>query len=197
LQKEWDNKNLIEGISKGEEPAFKYLFDNYYQLLVTFAYRYLGDLDTSRSVVQDVFVMLYDKREAIKIHTSLKAHLFQSVRNRALNIIKRDKMQRDHHNRMLGERQDEMEYEEHGQLDELEGRIAAVIENLPGQCQRIFRLSRQEGLANAEIADQLSISKRTVETQISKALKKIREDLLKHGYLPLWPFLVNFLKDII
>jgi RNA polymerase sigma factor (sigma-70 family) len=67
----------------------------------------------------------------------------------------------------------------------LEGRIAQVVNILPTQCQRIYLLSRQEGIPNADIAEQLSISKRTVETQISKALKKIREDLSKHGYLSL------------
>ncbi len=187
-----NRSSLWDAVSRGEESAFRYLFDTYYQSLVTYAFRYLRDLDASRNVVQDVFVMLYDKREEINIHTSLKAHLYQSVRNRALNAIKRDKMQREHHNRMWEDQDEHLENEDYGALRELEGRIVVVVEKLPEQCKKIFRMSRQEGISNAEIAGQLSISKRTVETQISKALKKIREDLVKHGYLPalflfFWP----------
>jgi RNA polymerase sigma-70 factor (family 1) len=178
-------QQLLAGLARGEEPAFRYMFNTYYQILVNFAYRYLNDLDESRNIVQDVFVMLYEKREEIKIHTSLKAHLFQSVRNRSLNFIKREKMQRNHHDRILRENDEHDISREDSVIHELEGRIAQVVNILPTQCQRIYLLSRQEGIPNADIAEQLSISKRTVETQISKALKKIREDLSKHGYLSL------------
>lgn len=193
---EWSERDLLDAIAEGRESAYRYLFDVYYQVLVTYAFRYLGDLDSSRSVVQDVFVGLYDKRNEIKIHTSLKAHLYQSVRNRALNIIKREKMQREHHGRIMDERNDQEGYEDELTLNELEDRIAKVVNNLPGQCQKIFRMSRQEGFQNAEIAEKLSISKRTVETQISKALKKIREDLKKNGYLPLFPILLEMINRL-
>lgn len=189
----WSEQDLLRGISSGDESAFRHLFDVYYQLLVGFAFRYLNDLDSSRNVVQDVIVGLYDKRESIKIHTSLKAHLFQSVRNRALNTLKREKMQREHHNRILEEDKDQFYNEDQLAVNELEARIAGVVNELPGQCRRIYLMSRQEGLSNSDIATDLDISKRTVETQISKALKKIREDLLKHGYLPLMVFLFDFL----
>lgn len=190
---EWSEPQLLNAISSGEESAFRYLFDVYYQLLVGFAYRYLNDLDSARNVVQDVIVGLYDKRESIQIHTSLKAHLYQSVRNRALNVIKREKMQRDHHNRIMEEEKDMSYDEDNLAVSELEGRIAKVVNELPFQCQRIYLMSRQEGLSNSDIAKDLDISKRTVETQISKALKKIRQDLLKHGYLPLLISMVDFL----
>jgi len=193
----WRSDSLLDGISKGEEAAFRHLFDTYYQSLVTFAFQYLRDLDTSRNLVQEFFVMLYDKREEINIHTSLKAHLYQSVRNRALNAIKRDKMQREHHSRMWEEKDEQFENEDYGGLGELEGRIGMVVEELPDQCKKIFRMSRQEGIPNSEIAGQLAISKRTVETQISKALKRIREDLVKHGYLPVLFLLANLLKTFI
>lgn len=185
MSQDWSEHQLLAGISRGDEAAFGFLFDTYYQILVTFAYRYLGDLDASRDIVQDVFVMLHDKREEINIHTSLKAHLYQTVRNRALNVIKRDKMKREHHSRILAAQKEHGYYDEGLTVSELEGRISKIVEGLPAQCRKIFLMSRREGESNSEIAEQLVISKRTVETQISKALKKIREDLLKHGYLPL------------
>ncbi len=188
----WPEEKLLQGISEGDESAFRHLFDVYYQLLVTFAFRYIGDLDSSRNVVQDVFVGLFDKRDSIFIHTSLKAHLYQSVRNRALNYIKREKMQRDHHHRIMEESGGDGVYDEINGVEELQIHVTKVVNDLPAQCQKIFMMSRQEGIPNGDIADQLSISQRTVETQIRKALKRIREHLLKHGFLPVWALLAAF-----
>ncbi len=188
MEKEWTEQQLLVGLNKGDEAAYRFLFDLYYQVLVTFAYRYMGDLDSSRNLVQDVFVMLFDKRKDIHIHTSLKSHLFQSVKNRALNAIKREKMQRDHHHRLAEEQGGGEIQDSTVGVNELTGILAGIIDQLPDQCKRIFRMSRQDGIPNAEIADKLSISKRTVETQISKALKIIRADLIKTGYLPAFVF---------
>ncbi len=188
----WPEEKILHGIAAGDEAAFRHLFDLYYQLLVTFAFRYIGDLDSSRNVVQEVFVGLFDKRESIVIHTSLKAHLYQSVRNRALNFLKREKMQRDHHYRIMEENVGNEAHDEPYGVEELQAHIGKVVNDLPAQCQKIFLMSRQEGTPNGEIAEQLSISKRTVETQISKALKRIREELLKNGLLPFWACLIVF-----
>jgi RNA polymerase sigma-70 factor (ECF subfamily) len=178
-----DQAQLLRGMERGEEAAFRSLFDLYYQRLVTFAYRFTGDMDSARSVVQDVFVMLYDKRDTIRIHTSLKSHLFQSVRNRSLNLVKHEKMKREHHARMALELDEGVMPGDSLEVVELQMSIARVVDELPGQCQKIFRMSRQDGTPNQEIADKLSISKRTVETQISKALKRIREDLKRQGLM--------------
>lgn len=196
INNEWTEQELLRGITDGTESAFRYLFDNYYPMLVAFANRFVEDLDSSRNIVQDVLVNLYDKRKTIHIHTSLKAHLFQSVRNRALNHIKKEKMEREHHGRIKYE-SEEVVNEELLAVSELEGRINKVVNELPPQCRKIFVMSRQEGIPNADIAEQLSISKRTVETQISNALKRIRSDLKKHGYLPLLGcFLVSILSAV-
>jgi len=190
---EWTEKGLLREISDGKESAFRYLFDTYYQVLVAFANRYVEDLDSSRNIVQDVFVGLYVKREIINIHTSLKAHLYQSVRNRALNHLKHEKMQREHHGRIKSELNERTDFNETWAISELEGRIAKVVNELPSQCRKIFVMSRQDGIPNSDIAEHLSISKRTVETQISKALKRIREDLKAHGYLPLFALIIGWL----
>ncbi|MGQ1891213.1 RNA polymerase sigma-70 factor [Thermophagus sp. OGC60D27] len=184
MDNEWTEQELLRGITEGTESAFRYLFDNYYPMLVSFANRFVEDLDSSRNIVQDVFVGLYDKRKTIHIHTSLKAHLYQSVRNRALNQLKKEKMEREHHGKIRNEMDEQVNNDELLNLSELEGRISRVVNELPAKCREIFVMSRHEGVPNADIAKQLSISKRTVETQISNALKKIRTDLKKHGYLP-------------
>ena len=176
-----DDVVFFNRLKKGDEEAFKQLFDIYYRQLVAYANKFLADLDLARSVVQDLFVMLYEKRDEINIHTSFKSHLYQSVRNRCLNIIKRDKMKQEHHQHIFETNTDYSEQFDNLEYTELENCISNAVENLPAQCKKIFKMNRYEGIGNQKIADELNLSKRTVETQISKALKIIKNDLIKAG----------------
>jgi len=173
-----DDKKLLDGLMKGLESAYEELFMTYYAQLVVFARKILGDEDLSREMVQDVFVMFYEKREVLNIHTSLKSHLYQTVRNRCLNEIKRNQIRRDHHSGIfIDKKNQEAYFDDKMQETELEARIFSVVGSLPKQCKKIFEMSRYEGIPNQEIADELNLSKRTVETQISKALKILRNHL--------------------
>lgn len=188
---EIDDKWIIEGIQRGEERAFKSLFVKYYAQLVVFARKVVTDDDLARELVQDVFVTFYEKRKDLNIHTSLKAHLYQSVRNRCLNQIKHNQIRRDHHANIYAERKwDEAFVEDKLQETELEQRIFDVVKTLPQQCRRIFEMSRFDGIPNQEIADKLGLSKRTIETQISKALKVLRKQL--EPYLNVIVVLLSF-----
>ncbi len=185
MQKELNDNELLKGIANGDEAAYKELFIRYYAQLVVFAKKVIYDDDLARDLVQDVIVGFYEKRKEIKIHSSLKAHLYQSVRNRCLNQLKHSQIRRDHHSNIyLTNKNDEAIIEDKLQETELEQRIYSVIQTLPKQCKRIFEMSRFEGSTNQEIADKLELSKRTVETQISKALKVLRGGLA--GYLEVW-----------
>lgn len=176
-----NDKILLDGLKNGLEDSYEKLFMTYYAQLVVFAQKILGDEDLSRDMVQDVFVMFYEKRKELNIHTSLKSHLYQTVRNRCLNQIKRTQIRRDHHADMFVDKKRQEAFFEDKVLEtELEARIFKVVESLPKQCRRIFEMSRYEGVTNQEIADKLSLSKRTVETQISKALKTLRKQLKNH-----------------
>jgi len=173
-----DDKKLLDGLINGLESAYEELFMTYYAQLVVFAQKILSDEDLSREMVQDVFVMFYEKREVLNIHTSLKSHLYQTVRNRCLNEIKRNQIRREHHSGIFIDKKNQEAYlDDKMQETELEARIFSVVETLPRQCKRIFEMSRYEGIPNQEIAEKLQLSKRTVETQISKALKIMRKQL--------------------
>ena len=179
-----DEPTLLSALKRGEEKAYRHIFDHYYDRLVIFANRMLNDLDLSRSTVQDVFVMLYDKKEEITIHTSLNSMLYQMVRNRCLNLLKHDKMKRAHHQQIFLESEGIEQPLETLEYQELESAISSIVEALPAQCKRIFKLSRVKGKSNQEIADSLNLSKRTVETQISNALKQLRIGLKRMKLMP-------------
>ncbi len=87
---------MIKGIRAGHENSYARLFQMYYRPLSVFAVKYVNDLETAKEIVQDLFVHLYENRHTIEISTSLESYLFQSVRNRSLNHLKRLKVQRKH-----------------------------------------------------------------------------------------------------
>lgn len=171
-----NKEDIIEGLKNGDEKAYKDLFYNYFQPLTYFAHKYLKDIDLSKDLVQGVFTQIYEKRTELNINSSLKSYLFQSVANRSINQLKSEKIHSRHHEDIKHGMEDSYQ-DDQLETYELEAKINRIVNNLPGQCQRIFKLSRFEHKSNQEIADELGLSKRTVETQISKALKVLRRSL--------------------
>ena len=170
-----DSNFLINRLKSGDESAYELLFKEYYQLLVGFAMKYVTDIENAKELVQDLFVYLYEKREQMEINSSLKSYLFRSVHNRALNLINSQKIRHkyvEHISKTAETGENSLEAVVH--TTELEHVLYQAIGDLPPKCRMIFKLNRFEGLSNTEIAQQLKLSKRTVETQISKALKILR-----------------------
>jgi RNA polymerase sigma-70 factor (ECF subfamily) len=167
---------LIERLKAGEEAAFQSLFRDYYPSLCVYAKRLTGDADGAREVVQDLFVRLYEQRTALPVLGSLKSYLYAAVRNACLNQLKQAHTRGLHHQQLQYQAPAAVETHPLEQL-ELEERIWRAVRNLPGQCRRIFEMNRFEDKKNKQIADELGISIRTVETQISKALRLLRQEL--------------------
>jgi RNA polymerase sigma-70 factor (ECF subfamily) len=161
----------------GSIDAFEGLFKQYYAKLVVYACKYVSDVDIAREIVQEFFVRLYEKRQTINIDTSVKSYLFRSVYNCCINYINQKNIQNRHLRNIDLERTEEENLENEIHAIELQQRIFEVIDGLPAKCRMIFKMNRLEGLKNEEIAEQLNLSKRTVETQISKALKILRQKL--------------------
>jgi RNA polymerase sigma-70 factor (family 1) len=169
----------------GSIAAFEGLFKQYYAQLVVYACKYVTDTDIAREIVQDFFVRLFEKRQTLSIDVSVKSYLYRSVYNCCINYINQRNIQDKHLKTIDLERDEEDNLESEIYMVELQQRIYDVIESLPAKCQRIFKMNRLEGLKNEEIAIKLKLSKRTVETQISKALKILRKKL--SDYMPVGP----------
>jgi RNA polymerase sigma-70 factor (ECF subfamily) len=161
-----------------DHPAFRKIFEEYYSPLTVFAQKFVPDLDLAREIVQDMFVNLYEKSDSLNIQTSLKSYLYQSVRNSCLNIIKKEKVHLSVHAGLRSTSgTGEADWTDKMIEAELQNLVFRTISELPGKCRQIYLLSRQEGISNREIAQKLNISIRTVETQVSKALKILRSRL--------------------
>jgi RNA polymerase sigma-70 factor (ECF subfamily) len=168
-----EDKDLLLKVKKGDESAFEKIFRKYYTPMVLFAVNYLHDKDRAESIVQDVFVALWDKR-VVNVIASLEGYLVVSVRNRCHNELKRQGTIKKFEKAFDPELIEWPEYRD----KEFMKKINEAIEELPPKRKRIFKMNRIEGLKYKDIAQRLSISPKTVEVQMGKALKYLRERLL-------------------
>ncbi len=185
-----NDKTLFLKIKEGDEAAFNKAFQSYYSRLCFFADNIIRDYDQSSSIVQQVFVDLWLKRAHLDVIYSLKGFLFRSVRNQALDWLRHRKVESDYLEE-LSFKQEEAVFMDQLELAELNDKINTAIQDLPERCREIFVLCRFEGLKYAEIASQLEISVKTVETQMSIALKKIRTKVSDSQYLNLLTFIFS------
>jgi len=179
-----EEKDLIKRLFDGDQTAFELIFRFYYPGLVIFARQIVLDPDDAEEIVEDFFVRLWEKRKNIKTSTTLKSYFFTSIKNKSLNLLKREKVKR----KVIKELKHLIETDLLYQPDlfiesELQNKIDIALKKLPKRTHEIFVLSRSEGLSNDEIADKLNLSKRTVETQISNALKIFRIELKDYLFL--------------
>jgi len=171
-------KEITTGIRKGDIQQFEILFRSSYATLVRYATSVIKDPDTAEEIVQELFYRLWKDREKILINTSLEGYLYRSVHNMCLHHLYHRKVV-DRHNTEMGKDGNNVTTGPAEELyhKELLDRVAVILEKLPERCGRIFYLNRFEGLKYSEIARKLSISEKTVEANMGKALKEFRKAL--------------------
>ena len=169
---------IIGRIRQGDIGQFESLFRSSYVSLVRYAKTLIKDHDTAEEIVQDLFFRLWQDKGKLNIESSLNGYLFRSVHNKCLHFIE--------HNRVVDRYAEEMSYRQPEkqespsdilQYRELQARIAKILERLPERCGQIFYMSRFEGLKYNEIAEKLSVSVKTVESNMGRALKEFRKEL--------------------
>jgi RNA polymerase sigma-70 factor, ECF subfamily len=176
---------IIEGLESREKVVFDYIFNYYYSSLCAFSLQYIGDHKSVEDLVQDFFVYLWVEAPKLKIRSSLKSYLFTAIKNRCLDYQKHHKITEKYRKFILFSTiKDDVYTENFFAESELRQVFQTSMGKLPPRCQEIFEFSRLHGLSNQEISDKLGISKRTVELQISNALKILRKDLAE--FLPFW-----------
>ncbi len=182
MKEKIDDILLLKQIREGSEQAFRYLFEAYFTPLCRFVHLYLSEKEIIEELVLDIFVYIWENRDNLQIQLSFKAYLFQSARNKAFNVLRQEKK-----NVSINEiDSDALETNATSLEDEeLYRLIQEAVFALPEKCKEVFQLSRNENLSNQEIANKLNISVKTVEAQITKALKRIK-DFLGDAYSYLW-----------
>ena len=170
---------IEQRIMMGDEQAFELLYRRYYARLCAFANKFLFDPQSSEEVVQDIFLKLWENRKTLQDGSSGKSFLFQAVHNKSLNLLAHQKVAVKYSEMIKAVYSHPEEFDVHESLiaKELQKKILIVVNDLPPECRRIFMMSRSQGKKQLEIASELNISVKTVETQINRALKRLKIEL--------------------
>lgn len=168
---------LLERLRQGDSAAFEEIFRTWYGPLVGTAERMLHDRAVAEEIVQDVMLELWRRRETLTPDGSPQAYLFQATRNRVLNHLRHRRIEQRTEPEVRAEVPALPAADAHVGEQELEVAIQDAVRALPDRCREIFELSRVHGLKYSEIATALGISVKTVEAQMGKALRLLRERL--------------------
>jgi RNA polymerase sigma-70 factor (ECF subfamily) len=173
-----EDKIRIRAIRKGDVQAFEILFKEFYSPLLYYAQSILLSKPDAEEVVQNLFFNLWKNKKRFRIHSAISAYLYKSVYHNSLHVLKKRKSSNKYHNilknntvQQVPNPSDLMQYKE------LQLKINSVLEKLPERCRLIFNLNRYQGLKYSEIAEKLKISHKTVEANMTKALKILRLQL--------------------
>lgn len=173
----------VPRIRAGDAQAFEQVFRALHGPLVAFALRYTGDTARAEEVVQDVFFAIWQSRTEWAPQGSLRAYVFGAVRNRALNVRRRDVLEQDWtaeaaqtdvpplHNVAA-------DLDAEAEQAELVARAQAALDALPERCRLVMHLRWREGMSYAEIAEVMGIGVKGVENQLSRGLKAVRARLI-------------------
>jgi RNA polymerase sigma-70 factor (ECF subfamily) len=182
LDSQPEYRDLVRSLQKGDPHSLELLFRRLYPRLCAFANKFLNNMEDSEDIVQEVFYKIWKNRAQLDETQSFATYLFSAVRNSALNLLDHKKHESKYAEIMaflyLGQRQEDGI--ETLVARDLEHDFSKALEHLPHECRKIFELSRFEGLKYQQIAERLNISIKTVETQMSRALFKIRFELKDH-----------------
>ena len=178
---------LIKKLRKGDERAFRLLYDRHYVLLCRFANQLLNNAALAEEVVDDVIFYLWEHRQEVEIRYSIRAYLMRAVRNRCLNELQSQSHREELHlsSFLSPESMDFLDFlfvddkQPLGMLleQELEDELKRSIDELPLECRRVFYKSRFEQKKYEEIADELGISVNTVKYHIKNALAFLQKRL--------------------
>jgi RNA polymerase sigma-70 factor (ECF subfamily) len=166
---------LASGIRKGDRECFSLFFNKYRRLVYYFSLKYLSDPDESEELVQSVFVSIWEHRRLIDKKKSLKNYLYKSVVNAIFNSLRKRAIRRAY---MINEiTKPEGASDPYVQIfdNDLKDKLDNIISYLPPQQQKILNYRRQEGLSSEEIAQKLNISVRTVDNQIYRATRLLKD----------------------
>ncbi|MFT6336251.1 MAG: RNA polymerase sigma-70 factor (ECF subfamily) [Halioglobus sp.] len=171
---------VLDMLKSKPEVALRSLYSAYYRYVCTVVYKMIGDGSIAEDISQEVFIEVWKRRESLDVKTSLKGYLRMIAVNKTLNHIRTKKMDFEQEDAILQVPSTENSTQKKLEAEDLQNAINIAVDDLPERCRIIFGLSRYEEQTYREISEQLGISIKTVENQISKALKLVRKAVLDY-----------------
>ncbi len=175
---ELSDKNLVDLCREGDTKAFEELYNRYWCKLYSSAFKRIRVREVAEEIVQELFTSLWLNREKLVIHTSFQNYLYSSVRYLVFAYFSKEYSRKSYEEFALGKVSIyDNSTEEVIALHDLGKNLDAELSHLPGRCRSVFELSRKQYKSNKEIASVLGISEKTVENQLTKALRILRVNL--------------------
>ncbi|WP_066219617.1 RNA polymerase sigma factor [Formosa haliotis] len=181
----------IKGLKDGDEKAFKFLFDQYYNRLVAYITTYTHDKMSSEDIVQQSFIDLWNNKEKLDENKSLKSYLYAIAYNRFIDSVNKDKRQNHLLELVYENALRDIINEDNEALEKRIKKMNQIIESLPPKCRETLEMNKIKGYKYKEIAEIMGVSIKTVESQMSLAFKKIRKGFGKENIQVLF---INFYR---
>ncbi|WP_420320024.1 RNA polymerase sigma-70 factor [Flagellimonas sp.] len=174
----------FQQFKQGSETAFKAYFERYHDQIVGFCMQFIGDLDESKNVTQDAFVNLWLSRGKVRESKGIRSFLYTSAKSACLNLLRHKKVVHKYNNQYIKEKERQINLEvlramefDTATLSELELLIQNSIKKLPEKCKHVFNMRRLDNKKNKEIAEELSISVKAVEANMTRAMRSLKHSL--------------------
>ena len=175
---------MVRLLKQGDTKAFELIFNKYKEKLYFYVLGYVHSPEETEEIIQRLFIALWENRSNLDETQSLKCYLYKAVTNKVYNYFKHEAVQKKYVEHIASQPCDD---EDQSLNDlyyrDLKGSLKTLIDSLPEKQQMIFRLSRNQGLSYQEIADHLGLSVRSIENQVYRTLKCIKENLREQQLL--------------
>lgn len=178
---------------------FKILYKKYFKVLHAYSFRIVSNNEVAEDIVQEVFLLCWDRRKSIDTTIPMKSYLYTLTRRKSIDFLRKS----ENNNLPLSEFETHLDqfffetlvFDDHIDMQEIERVIRKAVELLPPKCKDVFLLSRDKDMKNKQIAESLNLNIKTVEKHISKALKQIRLSLEDGGFLVILVVLIFLTKQ--
>ena len=190
-----NNEFNFSEFKKSDEKTFEIIFESYYESMVGFCSQFIPDVDEAKNFAQQAFIKLWLNRQKIEKKNGIRAFLYTAAKTECLNFLRHEKYRLRHIESQILQKENQLNLEilesfqfnrlEYVELQEL---IRESIDKLPEKCRLVFVKSRLEGKKNSEIAVELDIAEKSVEANITRALKFLRKELADYLPMVLWIF---------
>ncbi|WP_276166443.1 RNA polymerase sigma factor [Zobellia alginiliquefaciens] len=178
MKRQFNNQDLlIEGLKNGDEIAYVHLIEQYHNRLCNYANSLIKDDLIAEDIVQNVFVQIWEKRKKLKHELSLESYLYKSVHNKFIDEYRKGKAVMALEKKYMTALELAIDEKDEVQEQKILTILFDAIHQLPPKCKQIFLMSKKEGLTNIEISECLNLSKKTVENQITKAFRILRNKM--------------------
>ena len=169
---------IFKRMCDGDHHALRFFFDKYYDELCNYVNLYLRNKTISEDIVQDIFIYFWEKRGTINLDISVKSYLIRASRNKYLNYLRDERSHQAIQNAVISKSETSINPDyKLWDVSKIEEIISKSIDKLPPRCREVYLLHKNQELSYKEIASKMDISEKTVENQMSIALKKLKEQL--------------------